>query len=636
MGVFSARGRAGQPTVEDLEAATRRDWLHVSPSQIKAFGAVEADGCASRWYASTILGLKSPEKPHLALGKKCHEEAEAYLLTGEAPGEIIAAGLEHLPASPVAPELVEQHFAIDDLELRPFVIGAIDLEWPGEPVALDHKTTSGFKYVKTPEQLAADAQAAVYGARLAMKRAGQWGPIGTYYRKQGDDQIPYPIYRLSAFSDAPITFRHVYYRTRRPASRVSEYTFGPGELWSRWIDTVRAPVRRMTEIVDAAPDLADVPYNLARCRDYGGCHLRGICAAMGRDSLGSASGLFKQTTDNEKREPMDLLAKLRAKKAAQAAEAETPTEAEADAPLSEEAYKPTINPPDGVAHGEAYTPPGDEPAAHLDNKDPVIPADYSVPYAGERVIGLRKKQLIETLPAIRALALHRGMPADAQHTGRCPADMLGEFKRTALRDDCHGFLKWLEGSWSAEWYEAAKLAAKDDGIPDKVKGAIDDQALSKEPAPETETVQVDAPPEGATHREPVTSPEPTKPAEPAQSREPGPIQHTPTRDSAAPPPDLSVLLIDCYPRAMGWLEPVYFERWFSGCVSAVEDELKGDWLAEGYRKGERGAVAYMRQMLSSGELAIPPVLVVRRDAPGAEYAIPALIQLFEIVIEGVR
>jgi hypothetical protein len=658
VGIFGHKGRPGEPTVEDLERARRRDWLHVSPSQIKTFGVEPADGCASKWYASTVLGLRAPAKPHLETGKRCHAEAERYLETGEAPGPIIAAGLHHLPSPPIDPRYIEQHFAIRDPQLRPLVIGAIDLEWPDAPVALDHKTTTDFRYVRTPEQLSRDPQGVIYGGILAMKRAGATATGEIYHRKQGDELIPYPVFQLSRFTDTPITFRHVYYRTRRPDSRMAEYTFKAGELWSRWADTVRAPVARMTEIVEAEPELVDVDHNLDRCRDYGGCHLRGVCAALGRESLGSASGLFKTKAENKGTEPMsDLLARLRARKAAQGAPpADRETEALDDlsrqnsaAPLPEpqatppaeppaEPTPPTINPPDGVAEGQSYTEPGSEPETALNDRDPVIPAELDVPHAGERVIGLKKAQLLEALPAVRDLALAADMEPAAQYTGRCPAAFLKEFKRTALRDDLHGYLKYLDGTWSAEWYLAAKQAANDGGIPSKVADAlaqlpVESAAETLQSAAETlqsaaetlqsaaepvEVVEVAPPPAEARHVEAPTSPEPVEPAEETE-----------------PIPELSVLLIDCYPRHLPAV-PVYFEQWIAPAVEAVEAELGGDWLAEDYRKGERGVAAALRQLVSADRLQVPAVLVMRRDCPGAEYAIPFLVQLFDVVIEGVR
>ena len=144
-GVFSGIAERRFPVVEDLVGRELREWLHGSVSQIKSYKR-----CPSLWYAEKILGLAKGATAATKLGNETHDELEAYLVEGRAPGPIAAAGLHRLPVPPVSRELVETFFALKDPELGGvYVVGKIDLVEPADVRITDHKTTSSFRYVKS-------------------------------------------------------------------------------------------------------------------------------------------------------------------------------------------------------------------------------------------------------------------------------------------------------------------------------------------------------------------------------------------------------------------------------------------------------------------------------------------------------
>lgn len=152
--------------------------LKVSPSQIDLFRK-----CPRKWAWAYIHGFREEDTPSTLLGKEVHKVLEEYLRDGKKidgttrPGAIAQAGLPYLPEPGTG--LVEPHFEIpfDDFILHGFI------DWTGDYL-LDHKTTSDFKWAKTPETLATDSQAIMYGwAGLgdADERRLRW----LYYRTKG-------------------------------------------------------------------------------------------------------------------------------------------------------------------------------------------------------------------------------------------------------------------------------------------------------------------------------------------------------------------------------------------------------------------------------------------------------------------
>lgn len=144
---------------------------HVSASSIKLYEA-----CPTRWYYRYVIGDKEESTPAMELGTKVHSYLEDYLVTGRMPdlnetaGEIASAGLYLLDRT--RDKQVE--LALDTLQvpgqLIPFkgfidcLYSKCDLE--DFPEILDHKTTSGWRYAKSPDELALDTQLIIYAKHV--------------------------------------------------------------------------------------------------------------------------------------------------------------------------------------------------------------------------------------------------------------------------------------------------------------------------------------------------------------------------------------------------------------------------------------------------------------------------------------
>ncbi len=167
------------PPAQMLAAAVARFppvELRTSASAIENFRL-----CKRKWAFDYIDKSPRAQTEAAILGDRVHKLRENYLLYGVWPtratweGTIALAGIEHLP--PPRLPIVEHKF---DFGFGPHIRfrGRIDFLVPnddrsgrrnwgtfGIPLVGDHKTTSKYDYVKTPEKLAGDdPQGAIYPA----------------------------------------------------------------------------------------------------------------------------------------------------------------------------------------------------------------------------------------------------------------------------------------------------------------------------------------------------------------------------------------------------------------------------------------------------------------------------------------
>ena len=192
------------------------------------------------------------------------------------------------PRSPAL--LAETPLEQPALELSgvPFV-GYVDLAappgaWRDAPVIVDHKTTSDFRWCKTPETLRADPQAVAYA---------RWAAMRYYGHVDGAPRIE--------DANRPVDVRFVYYRTRGAvAVRAVDITFAVRELAAPWAGfAADVSLMRGYEALGAdAAAAAQVPANLSACDSFGGCPHRARCEALrparpanGGLSLSAALGL---------------------------------------------------------------------------------------------------------------------------------------------------------------------------------------------------------------------------------------------------------------------------------------------------------------------------------------------------------
>lgn len=224
----------------------RRDRLVIlSASQIQA-----SHDCLRKWAWRSVRKIEAPSGPAAALGTAVHSQIEQFLkfrrpldlLTPE--GQIAATGA-HLWPGRVGVDRVERPFSarLEGVAFR----GIVDLDLGSTVV--DHKTTSDFKWAKTPDELGTDVQATLY-AHEAMTRLG-----------------------------GPITLRWLYYRTRAPwrtPARAVERTVTADEIAPTLSQTAERG-RLLVSLARANVDPLSLPPTIATCEKYGGCAYRGLC-----------------------------------------------------------------------------------------------------------------------------------------------------------------------------------------------------------------------------------------------------------------------------------------------------------------------------------------------------------------------
>jgi len=225
--------------------------MHFSPSQIDTFRT-----CPRKWALEKIGQVPKGTSASAALGSRVHGILERYL-KGEAvdlmlrEGEIALAGLGYLPP-PMAPGSAVEGAAV--LYLGGHEVHArMDLmckpeDLPGQGEApdvdlciLDHKTTTDFKWAKTPEILMRDAQAALYALYAYLLGARR------------------------------VLLRWVYYRTTPPfQARAVDLYVSPADMAPE-ILRCRADMDAMAAIWETR-DYPDP--DVSGCQKYGGCPYR--------------------------------------------------------------------------------------------------------------------------------------------------------------------------------------------------------------------------------------------------------------------------------------------------------------------------------------------------------------------------
>jgi RecB family exonuclease len=144
-----------------------RPWRHASASQITTWRS-----CHLKWWWQTIGGFRAETTKAQQQGQEIHAQIETYLKGGPVPENPIAvSGLIHLPSPhEINVEGVEYGFALESSDAPVPIVGFIDLLDSPRRRIIDHKTTSDFKYMKTPDVLMQDLAAPLnLGAALLLR-----------------------------------------------------------------------------------------------------------------------------------------------------------------------------------------------------------------------------------------------------------------------------------------------------------------------------------------------------------------------------------------------------------------------------------------------------------------------------------
>jgi len=290
-----------------------------SASQISAFLQ-----CQRRWHIGWVLDEKTPPGPPLLTGTDIHAVVEPYLITGKlpeakdikvtSPGRTAEEYLERVkPAIPYLPPAgsdsveVEQEIGLETYHGGPELYGRFDAidhtrkATPTDPRELrmvyDCKTSSDFKYAKTPEQLANDVQ------------------LGGY-----------AMHELELYpQDDYIRLRHVYIRTKgSPKALPVDVVVSREQVEDRHARTVDI-VRDMQKVIAPGKEVTDpndLPPTLESCGLYGGCPHRARCGLSATTSLVNlfapkkteSNKIETKKTESKENVPMSsLLERLKAK-----------------------------------------------------------------------------------------------------------------------------------------------------------------------------------------------------------------------------------------------------------------------------------------------------------------------------------
>lgn len=241
------------------------DLIRVSASQVETFRS-----CPRKWFNGSVLKERAPQSPSQARGEEVHAQIEPYLLTGQ-----IDAASPHAPLVEVARQflpapgkglLVEHEFRMPTFEGGPEFLGYIDLADPRGSVLriYDHKTTSDFRYAKTPAELCESVQMMAYA---------QWG---------------FSVLETFGIDKADVVeVAHVYLRTRgKPKAHFVSTVVSREHVEGQW-QKILATVREMQGWAQKHPKTADdLPPNTDACGMYGGCYYRPKCGFLPIASVG--------------------------------------------------------------------------------------------------------------------------------------------------------------------------------------------------------------------------------------------------------------------------------------------------------------------------------------------------------------
>lgn len=301
-----------------------RPFKRVSPSQINSY-----NDCPRLWWYQSVLGLETPQRASAALGEAVHAQLEAYMDKGTLPdesteaGSIAASGISLLPEPETCWTELKMHD--DDIHFRwpPVVLSGIPVSGYIDlcditvtpPLVLDHKTTSDLKWAKTEEELLCDPQMILYGSFV----------LGACDKQD----IP----------TEEVETGHVVYLTRGARRARKTTVVLTREHLAREREKLEVTVDKMKVLaLVRSPD--EVPGEPNSCNNYGGCHFRDKCRALGliggpqtfaeyfREAPVPAPVNNNTTTTESPMSAIDPLAALKALKARNAAAAATRTEAD--------------------------------------------------------------------------------------------------------------------------------------------------------------------------------------------------------------------------------------------------------------------------------------------------------------------
>lgn len=289
-----------------------------SASKITAY-----EECPRRWFNGYVLGEREPASTAMQRGTDIHSSIEQYLKTGVVPPgpyeAMVRSAIPHLPAPGKSTVRVEEWIELPTYEGGPLLVGKFDSIDADDghplqfPLVVDCKTTSDFKWAKSPAQLADNIQLGAYAA----------------YLLANTDKFP-GLLRTDA-----VRLRHVYIRTKGAHNSMPvEVVVDAEAIADRW-ERTKAIVREMAAWAQAYLDgrvktADDLPPNTNSCELYGGCFYRPKCGfslTEEQEKQRRKSIMDAQKTNGTPSTGGGLIAKMKAQREAMLAKAQQTTPA---------------------------------------------------------------------------------------------------------------------------------------------------------------------------------------------------------------------------------------------------------------------------------------------------------------------
>jgi hypothetical protein len=246
-----------------------RIWDRTSASQHSAF-----QRCQRYWYYGWIERIERPKSPAMQRGTDIHSETEHYLNTGDLRDSAfterelnykpyVEALKPYLPPPGHSDLLIEQRIelaAIDGVSW----LGFIDIGFSGvDPLQIrDLKTTSDFRYAKTPAELMDDIQLMSY-AEWTYTVAGYSGEIdlGLIYVKTEKKLV-----------------------RKKPKTKLVNIVVDEDHVHDVWAREM-VIVGEMKDVASNCKNAHDLPPTVSACGMYGGCPFVAQCGLTGSDML---------------------------------------------------------------------------------------------------------------------------------------------------------------------------------------------------------------------------------------------------------------------------------------------------------------------------------------------------------------
>ena len=248
---------------------------NVSASQVTTF-----ERCQRLWWFQKIAGFRLPQSKAMKLGTDVHSAIEHYLIYGRIRDDEFAKFIVSLKSHLPAPNdncLVELPIKLLTIGSLPW-LGYVDLiEYEASPMRVrDYKTTSDFRYAKTPDELSRNTQLISYA-----EWCYQEGYVGE------------------------IELGHTYVHTKRktPTVKPVNVIVDREHVRSEWNKKL-AVVEKMIVVAECT-EATDVKPTVTACGMYGGCEQKARCGVV-------APSPFKQLGSRGKPN-MSFMSDLRAK-----------------------------------------------------------------------------------------------------------------------------------------------------------------------------------------------------------------------------------------------------------------------------------------------------------------------------------